>query len=844
MVSPHRLPIRRRNSQILSGEARNVQPGEVRLFPSYAPIADAVPSQNIFVGAPKYTLPPDSVDSVHPHPSANAEVTVLPHIVLKDPHLPWDRRPTYLAAGEDEGDERRRTPWLALLVFTANELTVPATDLGTILEGLPADVNREQSETFAVRMRAGDTPSLSGITNAISYDPDQDGLDAAEPVDVLMLEAHLFTALFTDDGQDGVDGKGSLGVSKYKYMAHVRQTVTDGMTEAGSAADKEDGTGIFSVVVSPRTSVIDSDVPTTTVVHLVSLAMKPGLTLPLPLDQRVAIPSLYSWTYTCLSSKNSASAFDTLTQLGGHLGLLKPQMLAPASANPSKPPASTTGGDDGTIASVIDKRQADGYTIVRHRTVTGEETAALFRGPLTPTTVPRPLRPGFSMQSNFGTDLAIQDPDLFLMDLSYARAWQLGKTLGMGDAAFSSALARLRDAVHAQTQGGAKKKARSALGTYGPRHETARSMLDLVSGLNALNNPLPDHGATATRPNTNRWRHAGKPGDDLAQDHMSNDGSELCNEHHVLDNPDFAHVYSWVLEQLHLANIPAQYLLPDPSYLPEESLRLFFVDENWADALVDGALSLANYWGNTPEDDKCRTGIKKAINTRLNTPDPKLGGRHVQMPKYGFMLRSQILVQHPDLAVEVHFTEERPEAYREDGTPPKLELAPILVRKHLASDTICCLLDSPPSGLTRITVKLPPRQQRFVVGQSLHGDELTVLYKEISTFDDFKPKDPGKGLTSKTYHPTGDPLPVFDWNLRMMNVTNYGQCLVDALTAGMLQDGKQWFTDTTVTSAVLGLQLSDPIRILELEVGRLPGDLSQYHPAPRFQLSLPQNRSA
>ncbi|KAH6950291.1 hypothetical protein BKA56DRAFT_713066, partial [Ilyonectria sp. MPI-CAGE-AT-0026] len=832
MVSSHRRLVHRRNRQILSGATRDLQPGEVRLFSYYAPslaagehtvvvsqTISAPPvwpyedpqknrrsdkidkvSQTFVVAAPKFSLPPDCVDSVYPAPGSNAEVRILPHIVLKDPHLPWERWPTYIAQDEDNNDDRRRTPWLALLVFTVEELSVEKASVDAIMAALPEDVKRQQSDTFALRMRARHTPLLAGVTNAISYKKEEDDRAAAEPVDVILLQPDLFSKLFSDD-----DNGRDLSVSKYKHLAHVRQTATDGMAVAGNVDDNEDNSAIFSVVVSPRTSVIGADVPTTTVVHLVSLAMTPGLPVPLPTTQRVAVVSLHSWTYTCLPSKGFTSTFHGLEQLGAHLKVLQPQMPDYPKTAPLLQPIQQLSDDD-KIASLITKRQRDGYNLVRHRTVTGESTAAMIRGPLTPTFVVHPLRDDFVTQSNFGTDLQILDAELSLMDITYASAWQLGKTLAMGDEAFGAALTRLRNAIHSDALGGTKKEVHTALGAYRSRSETARAMLDLVRGINQLNDSLHEDGDAATA-------QANSAAQKLA---LATNG-QLYNEHNVPDNPDYGHVYSWILDKLHLGNIPAHYLLPDPSFLPEETLRFFFVDENWTDALVDGALSLANHWGATPKEDYCRTAIKKAINTRLSLPDKELGGWHTQMPKYGFMLRSQILAQFPDISVTVRFSAERPKAMDDSGNPQPTQ-ASILVQKRLSPDTMYCLFDCAPPGLTRITFTLPPHQQRFVIGQTLDNDELAIRYKKISTVEGYVPNNPEQGVAFKKFGPS-DPAPLFDWKLRTMNVANYGEMLVETLKAGMVENNKELFTDTFITSGVLALQLNDPI--LELIIGNL-----------------------
>jgi hypothetical protein len=88
---------------------------------------------------------------------------------------------------------------------------------------------------------------------------------------------------------------------------------------------------------------------------------------------------------------------------------------------------------------VMKQRLKEGYTLVRHRAVTVEPTAALYRGPLV--TKPVPGR-AFGLQSNIGTDLQVLDPDLSLLNISYSTAWSPGRTLVGNDA--SLAVARLK----------------------------------------------------------------------------------------------------------------------------------------------------------------------------------------------------------------------------------------------------------------------------------------------------------------------------------------------------------------------------------------------------------------
>lgn len=113
--------------------------------------------------------------------------------------------------------------------------------------------------------------------------------------------------------------------------------------------------------------------------------------------------------------------------------------------------------------------------------------------------------------------------------------------------------------------------------------------------------------------------------------------------HSVPTNTDYATIREWVINKLHLANIPAHYPIPDPSYLLQETIRFFHVDDNWTDNMICGVLSLANHDTDDPAKDFCRSALKVRLNEYLATP---LKGLEYcqQMPIYGFFLRNQLFV--------------------------------------------------------------------------------------------------------------------------------------------------------------------------------------------------------
>ena len=72
------------------------------------------------------------------------------------------------------------------------------------------------------------------------------------------------------------------------------------------------------------------------------------------------------------------------------------------------------------------QRLKDGYSLIRYRVQSGEETVALFRGALLPVYPQAPIS-SWPVSSTNGQDYQILDKTLGIMDVSYSTAWQLGR---------------------------------------------------------------------------------------------------------------------------------------------------------------------------------------------------------------------------------------------------------------------------------------------------------------------------------------------------------------------------------------------------------------------------------
>jgi hypothetical protein len=162
-----------------------------------------------------------------------------------------------------------------------------------------------------------------------------------------------------------------------------------------------------------------------------------------------------------------------------------------------------------------------------------------------------------------------------------------------------------------------------------------------------------------------------------------------------------AAVRGWLARLKLLYGVPIQYLVPDEGMLPPESIRFFYLDDNWVDALVDGAFSLGRTL--TVDAETASLGLDRAVAPAVDaqSDDASAGiraaGLGVPAPGVsfqtvaGFLLRSAVVAAYPGLGVN---------AYPRGGTPADGEtvLLDILRLERLGprSDTLLCLVAGDP----------------------------------------------------------------------------------------------------------------------------------------------------
>jgi hypothetical protein len=467
-------------------------------------------------------------------------------------------------------------------------------------------------------------------------------------------------------------------ITRLRYAAHVRNINTADCPDAGIQE-----VGYFSVILASRlanykatgasSTPPEKQKPVTQICHLISIEnfeqTKQNIqeelnALPSTdttgrnkiLSQRIGLVSLFTWTYLALPP-NPVTFIDIIMNVLKGIQYLRPDKekvideVKKASEDLKQSP------DDRKALSAMHDRLQAGYTIARWRAETGEETAAFQRGPLVPVVTKWPPVADWPTYSNTSKDYQILDTTTGMMDLSYSSAWQLGKTLAISDTSFSGALARLRSTI----QKWAASKTRAQVNGMTPQR---RLLANLANSVNGIDKIIAGQGSSPTRVSAPTERELRTSLDDpvvvpvlhanisaAVKEAGSTIGGELWTEFSPSgeNNTDFTIVHTWISEKLSLADIPAHFLIPDPSFLPEESIRFFHIDDSWMDCLIDGALSVANHL--EQDGDMVRDAIKNTYNAYLkdtnSMPHPPL------VPRFGFILRSQIVRVMPDMRITV-----------------------------------------------------------------------------------------------------------------------------------------------------------------------------------------------
>lgn len=170
-----------------------------------------------------------------------------------------------------------------------------------------------------------------------------------------------------------------------------------------------------------------------------------------------------------------------------------------------------------------------------------------------------------------------------------------------------------------------------------------------------------------------------------------------------------AELRAWLVQLRLLQAVPFAYLVADSALLPVESIRWFYLDRRWTDALVQGALSV----GTVNSDDRTHLGAQyPAVRDELDREErnQRRGQDTARRdgdggPISGFLLRSRAVSGWPALhvrAFDVDPVEADDAKYPEDD-PRRMRL---LRLERLAPAVLLALFD----GIPKVVHLEEPRQ--------------------------------------------------------------------------------------------------------------------------------------
>ncbi len=374
-----------------------------------------------------------------------------------------------------------------------------------------------------------------------------------------IVRPEIFEAKSTDKGtlklmewEKTTDGCFTIDLTKEQFennipsqkslslLAHAKEVSIDNKDKKGITDINTDGTGVFAVIVGNRLPVKGKQ-HTAILVSLEGYTdyLKDAVTKKnIPNDHKARLVVLANWNF--IDSGNAS-----FSQLVNGLEIKSIQIQRGAEA--------------AELAPYFDS----GYVPLEHLTRTGANTISWYHGPLVPK-----LFPATSKCVSFGSaDAALRyDKTTGFFDISFAAAWQLGRILALQNQEFSKAILNWR---MAQNQLEAEKLKNNTLNAI-LEDDSAINVKDKVirylGALHAVTTVVPEEKITDLPPT------------------VPKEVKHFLGNLYKLNGIPFSYIvpHEWLLEKEHLKN--------NKNYTG--TLSLFYVDPNWIEALLDGALSI------------------------------------------------------------------------------------------------------------------------------------------------------------------------------------------------------------------------------------------------------------
>ncbi|MDC3379251.1 hypothetical protein OAX78_03110 [Planctomycetota bacterium] len=698
------------------------------------PDAETVPavprpplSQALVIAGPRWRL--EASDGPCPFPPAGGEgsyANVLPQLVLEARALPWERALSFQGEGP-------RIPWVALLVLGEDQLLVPSSNRGESLPPTSAqlETNPNLSETLPLDQVITSEQVSPGPPTGIRG-PKIARLELGPPPSETLcavIDMPVSTFLELVPSRADLPFLACSRRADKKHKAPV--TRRDPAWSATVVANR------FALPPQPAPPGDTSSRRVRhNIVHLVSLEGFEDLigeSGPIAPEGFAAVRmvSLHSWSFWC--QDEPAENFGSLM-----LNWLQPERERNTGLLLRKPGSVPT--LEGPVGQEVRDRFDGGYVALSYAMRSGEHSFAWYRGPLAPVPSERlftPSRPGTSDGGEAlpftAADAMIYEPESGLFDLSLANAWSIGRALALADETFALGVVEWRrdlqriidllydrlDALGLLDDSGALitpevgSAQLRALASSGQTLERLQECLfgvvteQLTPAFGGIRGRPPSHepatgDALATgeafRPREGPRRRATparlrqlqrSPAivSFLAELSKLPAGSRGLAPNDHEPGPTFdpeslqTTVLDWLARKVLLHGVPFTHLIAREDLLPVESLRFFYLDRNWTDALVGGCLSIGLQ---TSRDSTLQQSLLNAIlyavdrtiaAVRLGLDDvpserddsserePSPG------PMAGFLIRSVVVRNWPGLEVRA-WSESKPDPSSDPPMPP------------------------------------------------------------------------------------------------------------------------------------------------------------------------------
>lgn len=655
--------------------------------------------QNFTVQGPRFSLPAEDIQAMHPAPASIGEYGAqLPFVVMSRKSLPWEHTIV----------EERNTPWLALLVFSENELELPTGDkvtaenintrtfvgsVGKILENeekilkpklkLTEDIKGSSCASIKMYKSVFEriAPHLSEL-KYLAHCREINASDKDSPIASLAGKKEKKIAVQFKKPESRstslMETKREKKISIIESKS-ISSTVVTENTPSDFLLEEPviDHSEWFSVLMANRFPVTPQVLSALVlasepqpklqaqknIVHLVSLegmsdflkdieAKKEDKYKDIELIQLI---SLASWSFQCLADQ--PHNFGDLMKIVIEKSSEK-TMATEIEVDPKPDPTlklfRLPTNTEMAIPVEVKDRLDQGYVPLLQTIITGEKTFCWYRGPFTPARIGKLTE--LPAASRTGSDLVIYDDVQGVFDVTYATAWQIGRMLALADVDWCQALLEYRRKQHNKVALALRAtKVKSLL----------QSRLSEVKGATSKATPL---GFLSQTLDTDlRNIQAFTKGLGVARNKSIKLASPKLpkNYHTFVDlqqqfkliadeadvTPDFEKLLLWLVRLKKLEGVPFYYLVPDEQLLPLEAIRFFYVDPNWLNCLIDGALSIGVH---NQFDPMINQKIKDQL-TEFKILDPINKIKfHPQDPSIGMLLRSCVVARWPGLRVRTH----------------------------------------------------------------------------------------------------------------------------------------------------------------------------------------------